>query len=78
MSCTQSSGVSSKNIIILCDKTSPRYYQQVTNICKTTPRVSGSVNFVNVINIDVKKNCMTKKYETYIKMCGSPKDTLKI
>ena len=39
MFCTQSSGVSLKNIIILCDKTSPRYYQQITNICKTTPHV---------------------------------------
>ena len=58
MSCTQSSGLSSKNIIILRDKTSQRYYQQITNICKTTPR--GGCEFRGC-NMDVKKELYDQK-----------------
>ena len=55
---TQSSGVSSKNIIILCDKTSQRYYQQITNICKTTPRGRCKCRGCNM---DVKKELYDQK-----------------
>ena len=58
MSCTQSSGVSSKNIIILCDKTSQRCYQQITNICKPAPRGECEIRGCNM---DVKKEFYDQK-----------------
>ena len=58
MSCTQSSGVGLKNIVVLCDKTSSRYYQQITNISKTTPTC---VCEFRECNMDVKKELYDQK-----------------